>query len=389
MLTDPFFCMADQVTPDLRICAVGDISFEGRLSDQRQQTVFSEVVSYIQGCDLGIANLENPLTTQRDKIPGKCTLRGNPGWAEVLKETGINMVSLANNHMMDYGPEGLFETIRALDSAGIMHLGAGSDMEEALLPLFVKIKGRSIAFLARSSVIVTSPSYAGPSTPGVAFLETEELVVNINRCKEEADLVIVILHWGLEEYRYPAPVQVCLAGKLIDAGVDVIVGHHPHVLQGMQHLKRGIVYYSLGNFLFNNFKWNTGLGNSEMMDFNLSEDNRKGMILQFSWDEKNNLNTTKIFTRINSDGFITDDNAFERAEEFNKMSACLDKSFYAYWWRLYSLSEEWQLRIRQRMSPRKIMKNFWKIRPRHFLDLVRTLRKSVDISTEKTTNPYE
>lgn len=375
--------------PEITFGAVGDISFEGRLSNKPDFSVFSSVRSIMKGCDLGIANIENPLTCQGQKVPGKCTLHGDPGWATVLKESGINLVSLANNHMMDYGRQGLFDTVDALDSVGIRHLGAGKNRDAACAPLFLSIKGKKLAFLARSSVIVSSPSYAGPSNPGVAFLDTEELIDTIRRCRDQADQVIVILHWGLEEYFYPAPGQVNLAGRIVAAGADAIIGHHPHVLQGIQRKGNALVAYSLGNFLFDDFSWNAGGEEDKSMIFTLSESNRKGMILKMSWDAADRLEYSKVYTRISDDARIVMDYSGDRDKEFKTLSEGMGRPLYAYRWRLHAIGREWNLRVKHAIKPARVMKNIRKIRPRHIKEFVRSLKKSADIAGEKSTNPYD
>lgn len=349
--------------------------------------IFMLVQNIFDNADLVLANLENPLTEVGKPTPGKCTLRGDPGWALVMKEVGFSLVSLANNHMMDYGPEGLFNTIEALESAGIKHVGAGMNVEEAYAPIIVQIKERNIAFFARSSVIVTSPSYAGPTTPGVAFLDMDELKDGIAQSRKVADQVIVLLHWGVEEYAYPAPAQIDLARQLIVAGADVLIGHHPHVLQGMHRIEKGLVAYSLGNFLFDEFIWNTG-GASKDMLITLSESNRKGMILQMSWDRTGLADVSKVFTRINSRGIILDDDP-ERVDEFKRLSIPLDRALYKSWWHFYAIWREWDLQVRSNISPSRIMKNLLKIRPRHIAELIRTIKKSLNIAMGKSTNPYD
>lgn len=373
--------------PELIISAVGDISFEGKLATKPDITVFSEVNRIMSTCDLGIANLENPLTTQCKRIIGKCTLRGDPGWAAILRESGINVVSLANNHLMDYGPEGLFDTIEALVSAGIKYVGAGINIEDACAPIFVKIKRLNVAFLARSSVTVTSHVNAGPSTPGVAFLDTNQLKVCISQCRRDADLVIVLLHWGMEEYTYPTPAQIDLARQLILTGADVILGHHPHVLQGMHRIENGQVAYSLGNFMFDDFSWNTGGEGKDIM-LTLSELNRKGMILNMSWDKIGPANVSKVFTRISSGRIIIDDDPL-RDKEFKRLSLLLNRPLYPLWWRSYAVRREWDLRIKTAIHPARILRNIWKIRPRHITELVTILKKSLNIARGKSTNPYD
>ena len=220
--------------PKLTIAAVGDISFAGAYADRPTAEVFSLVQSIFEKADIVVGNLEGPLYDGNSAVPGKCTIRGNTGWARVFKNAGINTVSLANNHMMDHGEAGLLSSLSVLKKEGIDAAGAGADIIEARKPLIKSIKGRRVAILARTAVIVESPSYADEKTPGVAFLDMEELVDNVKTCRKNADAVIVIMHWGIEHYSYPTPEQRKQAKELIDAGVDFIIGHHPHVVQGYE-----------------------------------------------------------------------------------------------------------------------------------------------------------
>ena len=159
--------MASKVT----IAAAGDISFAGPNAEAPSMSMFSQIIGALKGFNLVIGNLESPLVADGNPIPGKCTLRGEPGCAELMKEAGIHLVSLANNHTMDYGEAGLFSTMRALGLAGIKYVGAGRNIEDACAPLFVNVDGGRISVLARTSVIVNSPSYAERDLPGVAFLD--------------------------------------------------------------------------------------------------------------------------------------------------------------------------------------------------------------------------
>ncbi len=113
------------------ICSAGDVSFQGRLSDTPSKDVFSNVAPFFEQSDLSIVNLENPLVDveSAQAVLGKCTLRGAEGWADILKQSGVKLVSLANNHLMDYGPEGLFSTLSALDRAGLPYIGAGKNLD--------------------------------------------------------------------------------------------------------------------------------------------------------------------------------------------------------------------------------------------------------------------
>jgi hypothetical protein len=269
----------------------------------------------------------------------------------------------------------------------MMHVGAGKDSDEACSPVFVSGKGKTIAALARSSVIVSSPSYAGPSSPGVAFLEPEELIENIARCKKIADVVIVFLHWGLEEYAYPAPAQLRLARRLVEAGAHGIIGHHPHVLQGVERIGDCVVAYSLGNFLFDEFSWRPGDEEKDIM-FKLSEANRKGMILKMEWGGEGLMDVSQVYTQIDYGGIKLDSDC-EREGEFERLSEPLSKAVYPYWWRSYALKREWDLRLKSILKPSKIVRSLLKIRAHHIKDVLSALIRSSRVAREKSTNPYE
>jgi poly-gamma-glutamate synthesis protein (capsule biosynthesis protein) len=174
----------------------------------------------------------------------------HPRFVEALKTAGISIVNLANNHIFDYGPEGLFDTISYLDSAGIRHVGTGRNRKEAHAPVVVSVKGKRIGFLGYYGG-GEAPS-ASRTDPGVARREIPAIAADIERLKDRDSVayVVVTLHWGTEKEVEPDSSLVWFAHQVINAGADLIIGHHPHVLQGIERYKSGVVVYSLGNFLF-------------------------------------------------------------------------------------------------------------------------------------------
>lgn len=379
------------MTKHVGINAVGDISFMGYSTPEVSPGVFETVKDCFchAGCTIG--NLESPLTRSFKAVPGKYTLRGDPSWAAVLRENKFGLVSLANNHVMDHGEKGLYDTLDSLNIAGVKHIGAGRNQDEALAPAVLSIEGRDIAFIARTSVVVSSKAYAGKLNPGAALFDEKEVVYSIRECKRSADVVVLMLHWGLEQYYFPSPQQRELAQRLIDAGVDVLIGHHPHVVQGVEKYKNGLIAYSLGNFLFNDFIWELTADNGKQSTAaaNLPEDNKHGMILQLGIDEGGIFSHTETFTRVNDAGCILIDRDSGREKDFKRLSHGLGTKFYAQWWRLYALRTEWSLRIKPRLPVNNLCRNIRKIRPRHLFNLAKILKKSISISSQKTTNPYE
>ena len=375
----------------LTIGAVGDISFHGRHAETPQPSLLREAWSGFAECTLVVGNLEGPLTREGAPVPGKCALRADPSWAPVLKASGVGLVSLANNHMMDFGPDGLFETMEVLRTAGLAFVGAGRNREEALAPVFLDLEGRRVAFLGRSSVPVSSACYAGDETPGTAWLDEAETVAALRSCRSRAEMVVLIVHWGIEEYRYPSPEQRAQALRLQAAGADLILGHHPHVLQGIEENSRGVIAYSLGNFLFDEFDWRFEMpGRPAQSLFSaLSEENRRGLILITRWAAGRRPTVDFRYSRITENNSVAMDLSLQREAEMAGLSRRLSMPFYGPLWRLHSLRMEWNLRLRSKLSARRILGNLHKLRPSHVRELAGMLKRSSRLTAGKSTNPYE
>ena len=375
----------------LTIGAIGDISFHGRHASTPDASLLHAASSHFAECTLVVGNLEGPLARRGEAVPGKCALRAVPGWAPVLKAGGVGLVSLANNHMMDFGPVGLFETMEVLRTADLAFVGAGRNRQEALAPVFLDLEGRRVAFLGRSSVPVSSACYAGDETPGVAWLDEAETVAALRSCRSRADMVVLIVHWGIEEYRYPSPEQRAQAQRLQAAGADLILGHHPHVLQGVEENPRGVIAYSLGNFLFDEFDWTFEYpGRPAQKLFSaLSEENREGLILITRWAAGRRPSTECRCSRITANNSVAMDLSPRRKAEMAGLSRRLKMPFYGPLWRLHSLRMEWNLRLRSKLSPRRILGNLHKLRPSHFRDLAGMLKRSSRLTSGRSTNPYE
>ena len=363
----------------------------GRYAEGLSMDLFAGISAILKKSDFVIANLESPLLVNGEQAQGKCTLRGSPDWAEVIKKAGVNLVSLANNHMADYGIEGLLSTIKALEKADLYYVGAGKDKKEACAPIFFDVAGYRIAFLARTSVIVASPSYAGEIQPGVAFLDVEETNKNINACKQQADIVILLIHWGLEAYYYPSHHQRLLARKLTEAGADLIIGHHPHVLQGVECIGSSLVAYSLGNFVFDDIQWSflDKEGQRQYRIEKLTEENRKGGILRVTLSDKKVESYDLLPTYIHSDGKVVQDNSLERQRQFDRLSSRLQSPAYSLFWRAYSIRQEWLLRFKPLFKGKFSWSELKKLRYKHFSQVLHTIWLSAKIAAEKSTNPYE
>jgi poly-gamma-glutamate synthesis protein (capsule biosynthesis protein) len=248
-------CLISTVQADeIVINAVGDVMLAGRWSSTLRRSgydfPFSATAADLKMGDITIANLESPIARGGNEYTEKkFRFRAEPQIAAALKRSGINLVTLANNHSMDFGGEALDETMMHLDNAGIAWIGAGKNLDEARKMALYTIKGKTIAFLGYS---LTQPVefFAGRSRPGTTPGIEKILVEDISSARKQADYVIVSFHWGTEGKSAVQPYQQVAAHTAIDAGADVIIGHHPHVLRGIERYKTGIIFYSLGNFTF-------------------------------------------------------------------------------------------------------------------------------------------
>jgi poly-gamma-glutamate capsule biosynthesis protein CapA/YwtB (metallophosphatase superfamily) len=200
--------------------------------------------------DLSLLNLESCVTTRGEPRSKPYTFRTHPRFLSVLRDAGVDLVNIANNHVFDYGEPGFFDTIAALDSTGIPYIGAGIDEGRAHTPFVAVLHGRRFAFLGYYRGEEAPP--ARGNLPGVAERSLRLIGRDIRdaRTRLRADHVIVSLHWGVEKAETPERWQRRVAHAIIDAGADVIIGHHPHVLQGIERYRKGLIAYSLGNLIF-------------------------------------------------------------------------------------------------------------------------------------------
>ncbi|MDF2722181.1 MAG: poly-gamma-glutamate biosynthesis capsule formation protein [Paenibacillus sp.] len=239
----------------VQLTFVGDVIFsdnvETALKVNGYDYPYWYMRQYLEKADLTIANLETPLTDRGTPQEKEYAYRSSPNALPAFKDAGFDLVNLANNHILDYGAVGLLDTFTHLDKAGIRWFGAGHNTAEAFKPVIVEKKGIKIAFLGLSKVVPTQEWKAGPNRPGVADTYALKAPLEaIRNAKKQADLVVVVAHWGVERQDMPEKYQKDYAREYIDAGADLIIGGHPHVLQGFESYKGKWIAYSLGNFIF-------------------------------------------------------------------------------------------------------------------------------------------
>jgi poly-gamma-glutamate synthesis protein (capsule biosynthesis protein) len=218
---------------------------------------FEHVRRLMAGSDIRFGNLELPLTERVAATYKDYVFRAPPSSVDALTGAGFNVLSLANNHALDYGSEGLLDTLATLERAGIAGVGAGRSAEEARRPAVLTVKGVRVAFLAYTNTPNDSISgwnaaadEAGAERPGVAWGRAEDIRRDVAAARAGADVVIVSLHSGFEYTATPNPRQRELARASVDAGAALVLGGHPHVLQGVEFYRGAPIIYSLGNFVF-------------------------------------------------------------------------------------------------------------------------------------------
>lgn len=275
------------MTANRRLALVGDVMLATTKAERfaSESPGFAAASDRLRSNGAIIANLEMPLSTRGYRVPKTSNLRSHPDVIRGVTEMGVHAVSLANNHMMDYGPDALADTIEAVAAAGLAHSGAGPDIDSALRPAIISAGDTTIGMLSFACTLPIE-SDAGPGKPGIApirvgfsFEIDANLLVEqpgtvpvvrswadpndraaaedcIRALKSEVDLVVVMIHWGVPSY-WLSPYQGLLAtyqqglGRaLIDAGADVVCGHHSHSLHPVEMYRGKPIFYSLGNYLF-------------------------------------------------------------------------------------------------------------------------------------------
>ncbi len=241
--------------PSIRLAAVGDIML-GRGVSRRSNNAgsldypFRKVAAFLNSHEAVFGNLEAPLTAGGTRQQKGFTFRASPGFALRLKKSGFSVLALANNHALDFGPQGLAETAKNLDDAGIGVSGIAEQDGSCRLLVTVS-EGIRIGWLAYCDRATDGfLTRRGPSSPDIALLDQKIMESDIRAALRQADLVIVSLHWGREYSGAVSESQRRLARRAIEEGACLVLGHHPHVLQGIEIWRHGLIVYSLGNFIF-------------------------------------------------------------------------------------------------------------------------------------------
>jgi len=214
--------------------------------------VSEELLAEMQNADICMVNNEFQFSTQGTPMENKqFTFRTDPKYVQVMLDMGVDIVSLANNHSLDFGTEALKDTFATLDDAGILYAGAGDSKERAEALQIIEVNGLKFGFLAATRVIPASQWNVEFRRPGLfTTYDDTRLAECIKAAREECDFLTVYVHWGIEREAYPENYQTSIAKNCFNAGADLVIGAHPHVLQGIEFMDGKPVFYSLGNYIF-------------------------------------------------------------------------------------------------------------------------------------------
>lgn len=353
------------------IAFLGDIYF----GESPSITLNNDVKRILGKADLVMGNLEGPLTQHNEAVGGGCCIKSAIESANILKSWNVNIVSLANNHMFDYGWAGFENTCHKLDEAGVAYLGAGKDLSMATKPMILEVKGLKIGLLSYSGHLAQTGSAiegvmlrafmsacdwyenlsktvcATEKSFGCASLSEKLMKKEIRKLASMVDIVIVLTHWGYCGFTFPSLDQVVLGNSLIDAGATAVVGHHSHVVQGVQSRDNALVAYSLGNFAFADY---VDLGRP----VKIRGKNREGIILFLHLTQSKEASYDVNYI-VMKKGVVELDNSQHRTKEFSKLSALIESpEHYSKFWRRLV----WERMIKiilYRLNPLNLRKIRW------------------------------
>jgi len=241
----------------IRIAAMGDAmlgrSVGARYEARPDDFAMADIRRVLDGHDIVFMNLECPVSSRGRPDPiqkPNVTFCAPPATIQILTGLGVNVVSVGNNHALDYGEEALEDTLSHLTAAGIRWAGAGRNYAEANAPVCFEVKGQRVAVLSHVFIYSASTRMAADGRSGVADHRIEGILRAISKLSCDGYIVIVSVHWGLEYAFHPIPYQRRQARQMIEAGASLILGHGPHYPQGFETHRHGRIVYSLGNFLF-------------------------------------------------------------------------------------------------------------------------------------------
>lgn len=329
----------------VKLFAIGDVVFNnkffGKENTWSPEYPFESCRKYVERADISLLNLEGALSERGTPIRHKSSLRSHPYWFKGMKDTGFNVFNLANNHIFDFGIEAIDDTVQMIDNSNNHYVGYGKNLEAASRPLLLNSNGISVAIFSCCTVVNKAHLYADEMKPGIPFADVSAIQAGIRAAKESADVVIVLFHWGLENFLYPTPEQIMLGHAAIDAGAALVLGHHPHVIQGIEKYKHGIIAYSLGNFIFSDIYWEgvSPSGDDFIFEKKWTDNNKKSLAFECVLS-KNGIESYNVRYFKSAENLLpTEDDSDQRRLELERQSRVIDKN-YGVFWKRYSFLKE-------------------------------------------------
>lgn len=287
----------------VEVLCIGDLMLHSRYdqlaSDRGPDFVFEKVSSVLNQPDILFGNLEVVMSDAGEAVPGKLCLRGHGNYLNALKKHNFDIVSLANNHAFDFGPGACADMEAQLEALGVETVGTGKNLEESRQLKVIEREGVRFGFLAYSSRTTKGSAYADTDSPGVAPLDVELVLEDVARYRQKVDHLVVSLHWGVEYAEYPTPDQMKIGHSIIDAGARLIIGHHPHIIQGYEKYKDGVILYSLGNFCDSDLEWQ---GLDKIYRARLKEADRESILAKVRFSATELLDLEFLPTWLNDTG---------------------------------------------------------------------------------------
>ena len=219
-----------------------------------EDCISADLLEQMRSADLFCLNNEFAFTTRGEPLAGKrWIITSDPKNVSILQTMGVDLVTLANNHVYDHGAEGLTDTLATLDGAGIAHVGAGENLADASAPLYMEVQGKTIGFVNACNAEETryTPEATEDSSGVLLCYESDKFVAAVKEAKENADFVIALVHWGTDYVYETSEDQRTLGHELIDAGADAVIGAHAHSIQGIEYYNGVPIFYGLGTCWFN------------------------------------------------------------------------------------------------------------------------------------------
>ena len=310
------------------ISFVGDVSLADNWYimpkyDERNKGIYGilseDTVKVMTDTDIMVINSEFTISDRGEKMPNKYyTFRASPKRIPIYNEMGADLLTLANNHVYDFGKDAFYDMLDSLNEYKMPYIGAGKNIDEAKKPYYFVLNGYKIAFInaTRAEKYILTPEATENDGGVFRCYDPEPLKNLINDIKKNSDYVVVLIHWGKEDSHELEQVQIDTSKIYIDAGADVIVGTHAHVLQGIDYYNHKPIIYNLGDFIFNDETKDTGifqikLNNDGNMDYYFIPAKEENEYTKLLYDDEkqrviNNMNSWSGNASINKEGKITE-----------------------------------------------------------------------------------